>query len=155
MMHIALYTDQMNEMLDFYTKQLGGNLKVLIRYKEYLNRNDRPENQAIAKIDPERIFNVYIELAPMQFLELFPKKEGQKQHTNFNECLGYSHYSLLVDDIFKTREILVSHNVFIDTEISKGPSETYQMWITDPDGNRIEIMQFTNQSLQIVGKVDI
>ncbi len=31
--------------------------------------------QAIAKIDPERIFNIYIEIAPGQFIELGPADE--------------------------------------------------------------------------------
>ena len=39
----------------------------------------------------------------------------------------------------------------IDTPITKGPSETYQMWLHDPDGNKFEIMQFTDKSIQVVG----
>lgn len=154
MMHIALYTDQMDAMRQFYCEQLGASVKVLTRYKAYLHRDDRPENQAIAKTDPERIFNLYLEIAPGQFLELFPKMKGQKEHTPFNEHLGYSHYSLLVDDIFATRKKLIANGVVMDTDISKGPSETYQMWVSDPDGNRIEIMQFTDQSWQVIGHAD-
>lgn len=30
----------------------------------------------IAKEDSDRIFNAYIEIAPEQFIELFPKQEG-------------------------------------------------------------------------------
>ena len=154
-MHIAIYTDKLEEMIDYYVNKLGAEIKVFIRYKEYLYRDDRPQNQAIAKTDPERIFNVYLEIAKGQFLELFPKMENQKDHPKFNECVGYSHYSLLVDDIFKTRAELLARGVKIDTEITKGPSETYQMWLTDPDNNRIEIMQFTDKSYQLVGKVDM
>lgn len=154
-MHIAIYTDKLDEMIDYYVNKLNAKIKVYIRYKEYLNRDDRPENQAIAQVDPERVFNVYLEIAPGQFLELFPKLATQKEHIAFNEFMGYSHFSLLVDDIFATREELLSKGVQIDTEITKGPSETYQMWITDPDGNRIEIMQYTNKSYQVVGKIDL
>ncbi|MCM3600429.1 VOC family protein [Robertmurraya korlensis] len=41
--------------------------------------------------------------------------------------------------------------ITIDSDISKGPSETYQLWIQDPDGNKIEIMQYTENSLQVKG----
>ena len=152
-MHIAFFTDNMEDMLDFYQNKLGAKLKVLIRYKEYLHRNDRPEHQRIAMKFPNKIFNAYLEIAPEQFLELFPKSENQGEHIKFNECLGYSHFSLLVDDIYKVKRCLIEKGVNIDTDITKGPSETYQMWITDPDGNRIEIMQFTDRSYQVIGKI--
>ena len=154
-MRVAIYTDKLDEMIDYYVNKLGAKIKVFIRYKEYLDRDDRPQNQKIAKEDPERVFNAYLEIAPNQFLELFPRMEGQKDHAGFNERVGFSHYSLLVDDIFKTREELLKKGVKIDTEITKGPSETYQMWLTDPDNNRIEVMQFTDRSYQVVGKVDL
>lgn len=152
-MHIAFFTDNMEEMLDFYQNKLGAKLKVLIRYKEYLHRNDRPEHQKIAMKFPNKIFNAYLEIAPEQFLELFPKSENQGKHLKFNECLGYSHFSLLVEDIYEVKRYLIDTGVNIDTDITKGPSETYQMWITDPDNNRIEVMQFTDSSYQVIGKI--
>ena len=57
-----------------------------------------------------------------------------------------------MDDIYKTKEELVSKGVKIDTDISFGPDYTYQMWIHDPDGNKFEIMQYTERSFQMVGK---
>ena len=154
MMHIAFFTDQMDEMLDFYVNKLGAEIKVLTRYKSYLNRPDRPDKQEIARKDPERIFNVYLQLAQGQFSELFPKKEGQKDAEEPNSHLGYSHYALLVDDIFETRRKLEEKGCSFDTDISKGPSETWQMWMHDPDGNRFEIMQFTDKSYQVIGHAD-
>ena len=151
LMHVAFYTDKMEEMIDFYTNKLGGKIKSLTRYEVYLNRDDRPIQQQIAKQDPNRIFNIYIELAPLQFIELFPAKEEQKEHVGFNEHIGYSHFALCVEDIYATREELTKKGITIDTPITKGPSETYQMWLHDPDGNKFEIMQFTDKSIQVVG----
>ena len=54
----------------------------------------------------------------------------------------------------KGHEQLVAAGVVPDTEISKGPSETYQFWVSDPDGNKFEIMQFTDKSYQVVGHVE-
>jgi len=152
--HIAFYTDQMEEMIRFYTEKLGGKIKVLTRYKVYLNRDDRPAFQAIAKTDPEKIFNVYIDIAPGQSIELFPKEEKQKPHNAWCEYAEYTHFALLVDDIYKLKNELSKRGLEGDTDISKGPSETYQIWYHDPDGNRFEVMQYTENSYQLKGHID-
>jgi len=54
----------------------------------------------------------------------------------------------------KGHEQLVAAGVVPDTEISKGPSETYQFWVSDPDGNKFEVIQFTDKSYQVVGHVE-
>lgn len=151
-MHVAFFTDQLDAMRDFYVNVLGGELKIATRAKVYL---DRPESSfhAMALEDPEKVIITYIELAPGQFIELFPKSEGQGPAAGFNENLGYSHFALLVDDIFAAREELEGRGLVFDTEISKGPSETYQMWAHDPDGNKFEVMQFTEKSYQVVGNI--
>ena len=58
MMHVAFYTDRMDEMIAFYTEKLGATIKVCTRFKQYLDRDDRPYMQEIARKDPEKIFNV-------------------------------------------------------------------------------------------------
>lgn len=150
MMHVSFYTENMEAMRDFYENKLGLKPKIVTKAKIYKGLN-RGLYSEIAEVDPERVIIVYIEIAPGQFIELFPKNEGQGPHDEWNQNLGYSHFALLVDDIFKTREELLARGVEIDTEISKGPSETYQMWVHDPDGNRFEIMQYTEKSFQLVG----
>lgn len=150
LMHIAFFTNQMDKMQEFYCEKLGLKKKVEIKYGVYLERDDRPAMQKIAKEDPDRIFNIYIELAPGQFIELFPTDAEKKEAPGANDP-GYSHFALLVDDIFATKEELLKAGVEIDTDISKGPSETYQMWIHDPDGNKFEIMQYTENSIQVKG----
>ena len=154
MMHIAFYTDRMDEMIKFYTEKLGASIKVCTKYKQYIDRDDRPYFQKIAQQDPEKVFNVYLEIAPGQFVELFPKMPDQADDVGWNERLGYSHYALTVDDIFETRKTLEERGVVFDSEISKGPSQTYQMWMHDPDGNMFEIMQYTQNSYQVKGHID-
>lgn len=151
-MHIALYTNQFDEMVDFYVNKLGGKVKSITRFGVYrgLNRGMLSE---VGEKYPDLIFNEYIEMAPGQFIELFPGMPQQGPVPKFNENLGYSHFAFTCDDIFETRKQLEAKGVVFDTEISKGPSETYQMWLADPDGNKFEIMQFTENSLQIKGNV--
>ena len=151
-MHVSFFTDQMDVMRDFYENKLGLKTKIVTRARLYegLNRGAYSE---VAKIDPDRIIIVYIEIAPGQFIELFPKNEGQKEHDHWNERLGYSHFALLVDDIEATKEQLIAAGVELDTPLSKGPSNTFQMWVHDPDGNKFEIMQYTPESFQLVGSI--
>ena len=40
----------------------------------------------------------------------------------------------------------------IDTPPKMGLEHTYQMWSHDPDGNKIEFMQYTPESWQLVGR---
>ena len=151
MMHVSFFTDTMEEMMDFYTNNLGGTVKVLTHYSIYKDRPDRPNQQKIALQTPDKIFNVYIELCEGQFVELFPKAEGQKEHNKWNESLGYSHFALTVKDIHEAVEELEQRGVKFLSRISFGPSHTYQIWMADPDDNRIELMQFTEDSFQVKG----
>lgn len=45
-----------------------------------------------------------------------------------------------VVSIIAMREKLEARGLVFDAPIFKGPSETYQMWAHDPDGNKFEIM---------------
>lgn len=151
-MHITFFTEQMDVMRDFYENKLGLKPKIVTKAKAYKNKGNALYQQ-IAKSDPEKVLIVYIEIAPGQFIELFPSFESQGPHAEWNQNIGYSHYALLVDDIFKTRDELIARGVEIDTKISMGPSETYQMWVHDPDGNKFEIMQYTENSYQVAGNI--
>lgn len=153
-MHVSFLTDNMDEMIRFYTEILGFKLTVLTKYRQYLNRDDRPQMKAIAQKDPDRIVNVYLDAGNGQFVELLGASEGLKPHDQWNTSIGYSHFALLVDDINEAYDGFIKKGVTPDTKISKGPSETYQFWITDPDGNRFEVMQYTEKSYQVVGHID-
>lgn len=124
-----------------------------MRYEAYKDQINRGAWAARAKTDPTGIAYIFIELAPGQYLELFPKADGQLEHEKLDTRLGYSHFALMVDDIYKAREELIAAGVEIDVEPNKGQSETWQMWIHDPDGNKFEIMQYTEKSLQYKGNI--
>lgn len=150
-MHLGFYCKNFDAMVDFYTNKLGGKIKSVVRYGEYIGVKNRPVESAIGQSNPDKMYYIYIELADGQFVELYPAKPDQLEHIKFNEHIGYSHFALLVDDINKEKERLIANGVNPDTQISIGPSGTYQMWIHDPDDNRIEVMQFTDHSYQVVG----
>jgi lactoylglutathione lyase len=61
--------------------------------------------------------------------------------------MSYSHYCLTVDDLPATLQELADRGL----EISGprfGLDGNWQYWVTDPDGNRIELMQMMPDSKQ-------
>lgn len=153
-MHLSFYTDQMDKMRDFYENKLGLKAKIIMKYGAYKGQTSRGAWAEQAKINPDGIAYIFIELAPRQYLELFNRADHQLEHEMPDTRLGYSHFALMVDDIFEAREELVKAGIEIDIEPNKGQSETWQMWIHDPDGNKFEIMQYTDLSLQHHGNVE-
>lgn len=151
-MHVSFYTEHIDEMRDFYENKLGLKAKIVTKAKTYQGLN-RGKFSEIAEADPEKVIIVYIELAPGQFIELFPSDKDTIEYAKGDKKEKYSHFALLVDDIYKTRDEFLARGVEIDTKISKGPSETYQMWLHDPDGNLFEVMQYTEKSFQVVGHI--
>jgi catechol 2,3-dioxygenase-like lactoylglutathione lyase family enzyme len=62
--------------------------------------------------------------------------------------MPYQHFCLEVEGIETLRETLTSRGVAV-TAIAVGMDGSKQCWIKDPDGNSIELMEYTPQSLQI------
>jgi catechol 2,3-dioxygenase-like lactoylglutathione lyase family enzyme len=77
------------------------------------------------------------------FIELF---QGDPQPTPGG--VSYKHICLEVDDIQQTVAEMRERGVEVG-DITLGSDQSYQAWITDPDGNRIELHQFTDESLQV------
>ena len=152
-MHVSFFVKDMDTMRKFYEEKLGAVVKMAIKYKAYLDRPDSTFYEKALKT-PEEYCIIYFEIAPGQFVEFFPYDEKQSEHVSFNSQIGYSHFGILVDDIFKTRDELVSRGVEIDSGPSIGNSHTWQMWIHDPEDNHIEFMQYTDDSYQLTGHID-
>ncbi|MDQ0362059.1 VOC family protein [Breznakia pachnodae] len=150
-MHVSFFTKDLNAIRDFYENKLGLKAKMVIPFGLYKGTGRGPFAEMAETKDENDTAFIYIEIAPGQFLEFFPAMENQIEHSKWNERMDYSHFALLVDDIYKTRKAMEAKGIEFDTEISKGPTGTYQMWLQDPDGNKFEIMQYTKESLQVLG----
>ena len=88
-----------------------------------------------------------------EMLDFYGNKLGLKRkvEVKYGTHNGYNHFALLVDDIESAYKEFKEKNIKITAPLSKGPSETWQFWAEDPDGNRFEVMQFTDKSYQVVG----
>ncbi|MBN1581044.1 MAG: VOC family protein [Anaerolineae bacterium] len=92
--------------------------------------------------DAGRRFGVYLHLGGRNFIELF---EGQLDERA--EKQSYKHICLEVDDINTTVDALRQAGIEV-SEPKLGKDQSWQAWITDPDGNRIELHAYTPKSWQ-------
>jgi catechol 2,3-dioxygenase-like lactoylglutathione lyase family enzyme len=92
--------------------------------------------------DDGRRFGIYLHLGGRNFVELFEGQLGERV-----EGQSYRHICLEVDDIESTVRTLRDRG--IETSDPKlGTDRSWQAWITDPDGNRIELHHYTAESKQ-------
>jgi glyoxylase I family protein len=89
-----------------------------------------------------RRFGLYLHVGGRSFIELF---EGQVAAPT--EGQSYRHICLEVDDIKATVQTLRERGIEV-SEPKLGGDQSYQAWITDPDGNRLELHQYTPESWQ-------
>lgn len=153
--HLAFNVVDMDRSLDFYCNGLG--LKKIFEIIIPENIAEIFPNSPIAAMAGKPGI-VYLEVAPGEFIELFypkPVTDLNSGGPNF-ERIGYAHLSLLVGDIYKAASTLSDRGIKLDSEIRIGQDHTYQFWIKDPDGNRIELMQYIAESFQVVfGKLSL
>jgi catechol 2,3-dioxygenase-like lactoylglutathione lyase family enzyme len=156
--HCAYRVSDLDEALKFYVDCLGLKMKFVITNEEAIpifEKSDNPQIQEMVeffKDNKEKPWIVYLEIAPNQYIELFTGFVGMKHCDTPNDQSGYLHLALEVDDIFKAKEELVACNVNLTSDISLGIDNTYQLWMKDPDGHAIELMQYTDKSFQLIGR---
>lgn len=93
----------------------------------------------------------YVEYGEKQFLEFFYTHDQKLEIPNMRQYYAVHHLAFVVDDIHDMEKICIENGVRIKTSPLLGPDHTWQMWIYDPDGNEIEIMEYTEKSFQLTG----
>lgn len=126
--HVALHVTDMNRSLEFYCGLLG-----LTKAFELYDDHDRP-------------WIVYLKVCGGQFIELF--HNGQGSAAPMSNRAGYHHFCFGVDDIFAFTKKLHDQGFFLDKSPGMGKDRNYQLWIQDPDGVDIELMQLQPDSPQ-------
>ena len=92
----------------------------------------------------------YIEVAPHQYIELFHTDGQQLQELrDLSGYDGYQHICLEVSDIHAAWDACIANGLKPDTEISLGADGAYQFWLVDPDGNRLELMEYAEGAKQL------
>jgi len=125
--HTAYNTAKMDEMLDFYCAKLG--------FKHAFEIRNNDGNPWIE----------YIKIADNSFIELFyasPEKVSGGDNR-------YQHLCIRVSDIHAIAGHLKSKDIpILWGGPSMGKDKNWQCWCEDPDGNKIEFMCVSPDSLQ-------
>lgn len=121
--HVCFTVKDLDASFDFYANKLG-----------FTHAFDFINDQGVRH-------GCYLHIGGRSFIELF---QG-----NYEESKGgsYRHFCLEVDDIEATAANLKAKGVEVG-EIKLGKDNSYQCWLTDPDGNRIELHCYTPNSQQ-------
>jgi catechol 2,3-dioxygenase-like lactoylglutathione lyase family enzyme len=132
--HLCLVTDNLDAMVDFYSKKLG----LPVRF--------------IFKNAQGQIFGYYLDCGDSTFIEIFDRLLKIKQWGGPADALArgnqYSHLCMEVTGLMDFRESLIKKGLKL-TEIVQGMDHSYQSWTADPDGNPMELMEYTHASPQV------
>ena len=124
--HVAFDAYRFEETLDFYTR--------VCQFPEMFRLNN----------DEGQLWIVYLKISDSVFLELFPRS-GQPDDARDRH---FSHLCLEVTNIEQTVFQLQQRGAPIDAEVKTGKDGNKQAWTHDPEGNRIELMELSDNSLQ-------
>ena len=127
--HINLKVNDLQASIDFYGK-LG--------FPEFLRLTEEDGTPWI----------VYLRITDEVCIELLP---GGKGRAGDQQAAGLNHLCLTTDDIEATAAHLAKVGVPATVPLDparRGVDRNRGMWVTDPDGNRIEIMEMAPNCVQ-------
>jgi len=129
MSHLAVTCKNMEKSLDFYINALG-----------FKKAFDIPRPQ---KGEP---WILYLHMAGRQFIELF--YNADKDNAWKGGMSGFNHVCFEVEDINEIAEKIKKAGYEIASGPKRGGDGNWQLWVIDPDGLRIELMQIDAESIQ-------
>jgi lactoylglutathione lyase len=130
--HVAFTVKDVKRSIDFYCGVLGFKKLFELKFEDG---------------DSTRDWITYLKITDHQFLELFAG--GEEEIKTGQKAIAYSHLSLEVSSVAEITESVRSKGIAIDTEPQVGLDGNWQSWIRDPDGNRIEFMEYGKQAFQL------
>jgi lactoylglutathione lyase/glyoxylase I family protein len=122
--HICFHVADIDKSLAFYTGKLG--------LEHAFDLNDGDGNR----------FGSYIHTGSRSFIELFQRDLAEKA-----EGQSFTHMPLEVDDIEAAVADLRAKGVEVSDHVLAF-DHNWQAWLTDPDGNSIELHGYTPKSDQ-------
>ncbi len=158
--HVAFRCRDLERSVNFYCGILGFRKKCVLTYgdlaegirKKAGDNGYEPSAERLKSLEEkkDRIWFLFVEVAPRQFLELFDAGDADEACIPDERKLNYQHLALIVDDIRATEKEMQSRGVALDHEVGYNLDGNYSMWIHDPDGNQIEFIQYTEKALQFI-----
>jgi lactoylglutathione lyase/glyoxylase I family protein len=142
--HLCLKTSQLEPMTAFYRDALGATVKF-----RYLN----PAGQPIG---------CYFAFGGNTFVEIFDHADAHRRSKSAQPLepleeprdawlLRYNHFCLQVEGLDAYVALIESRGVTV-TGRKTGNDHSRQAWVKDPDGNLIELQEYTAHSRQFTGE---
>jgi catechol 2,3-dioxygenase-like lactoylglutathione lyase family enzyme len=107
------------------------------------------------KHDDGTVFGHYFGSGNMTFVEIFDRAGAVKQWGGDSEKLKshvgshFNHFCFEVTGLEEFCAKIAARGVTIDRPVKVGMDHSKQAWIKDPDGNVIELMEYTPKSMQL------
>lgn len=159
--HIGFNCKNLEKTARFYKDILGCKEKFTLHYGDLIPK----DSKRLADIPDELLTEwekrknikwiIYLEWIDGYYIELFNEYTVYMENkTNPKLNYGYTHFGFVVDDIQEFYEDLIKKGAeaYVETRPEKAIDGNYVMWIHDPEGNRVEVQQYTEYSLQNDGK---
>lgn len=124
--HICISTKDLDETERFYCFCLG------LTKKFNFIRNDN-------------IAGYYLQINENNYIEVF-----HRDTLSSDEDPKIKHFCLEVEDIDKAIENIKKYDVDV-TDKKIGCDNSWQAWLTDPNGIKIELHEYTDKSCQVTG----
>lgn len=154
--HVTLKCNDFEKMFAFYRDVMGFEVAFTLPFTAAMaaERGAKEGDTYLA----------YFKIADRQFVELFNEKYDGALHI---PEYSFMHYAVMVDDIAKAARhyekcglTLWAGPKFANNPYTQpypanrvGACGSYAFYIQDPEGNEIEVMQYTDQSLQVTTRV--
>ena len=142
--HLCLKTSQLERMTEFYRDALGAT----VRFR-YLNQAGQP-------------IGCYFAFGESTFLEVFDHADAHRRSNSPQPLqpleeprdpwlMRYNHFCLQVEGLDEYVALIESRGATV-TGRKTGNDRSRQAWVKDPDGNLIELQEYTPQSRQFTGE---
>lgn len=132
--HLNFVTNDLGRLIEFYVNKLGMKVKFTLN-----NKKGQP-------------FGYYFECGNTTFIEVFDQTMAVEEWGGKVEELAagtrYKHFCLEITGLDEYCKMLKDKGVDV-SETTLGMDNSRQAWIADPDGNRIELMEYGPSSLQL------
>lgn len=124
--HICIHAKDLAETERFYTDVLG-------------------MDRSFGFYKDGKLFGIYLRISEKNFIEVFQAGDAP------SDSSPIAHLCLETSDIDADLAELRASGVEA-TDKKTGSDGTYQIWLADPNGVRIELHQYTDDSCQVTGK---
>ena len=142
--HLCLKTSQLEAMAAFYRDQLGATVKF-----SYRRKDGTP-------------IGYYFAFGEMSFIEVFDHADAHRRSQSPKPLepledprdpwlAKFNHFCLQIEGLDDYVKLLESRGVTV-TGRKTGNDHSRQAWVKDPDGNLIELQEYTELSRQYTGE---